>query len=599
MSNTSSNTVNVDKVLELLEQYPLVLEPSKHQYGYGTAGFRFKVEHMASIMVRVGIISAYLFDDDNNESNDMGVMITASHNDESYNGVKLSNPDGSMIPSHLETILVQWVNERNMDLWKNHLLQSTTTTTTTKKKILHVGYDTRSHSPRLADLLIQGAKALNIVTIQNHGILTTPMLHHIVLHSNAMKYLPKDIIPICPTRNGYIQSMAKAYLDLIHALNSTKSSSSSSLPVLLVDCACGVGYEALQQVVKQIIITNSGNIIKTTKILPWNPPGDGSLNINCGSEHVQKQLQPPIWYNNNNNNNNKNDDGNDDTTQVLPSNQEYCCSIDGDADRIVFFSTTTTDSSSNNKSTKLDCLLDGDKIAVLIGRFLKEQITKAYNDSNLNHDNDNNKITMGIVQTAYANGASTNYIQNELNIPVVITKTGVKYLHHAALKFDVGIYFEANGHGTVESICPALTILPRLINPAVGDAISDLLLVDALLQHYYYGWTLYKWNTALYTDLPSRQLKVNVHDRSIVQCNDNETKCITPITLQPALDELIMAEQQKKKNSCRTFCRASGTENVVRVYAEAPTREDADRIATMAASIVYDHCGGVGPKSSI
>ncbi len=27
--------------------------------------------------------------------------------------------------------------------------------------------------------------------------------------------------------------------------------------------------------------------------------------------------------------------------------------------------------------------------------------------------------------------------------------TGVKHLHHAALSFDVGVYFEANGHGTV------------------------------------------------------------------------------------------------------------------------------------------------------
>lgn len=27
--------------------------------------------------------------------------------------------------------------------------------------------------------------------------------------------------------------------------------------------------------------------------------------------------------------------------------------------------------------------------------------------------------------------------------------TGVKYLHHRALDFDIGVYFEANGHGTV------------------------------------------------------------------------------------------------------------------------------------------------------
>jgi hypothetical protein len=71
----------------------------------------------------------------------------------------------------------------------------------------------------------------------------------------------------------------------------------------------------------------------------------------------------------------------------------------------------------------------------------------------------------------------------------------------------VGVYFEANGHGTVvfqhdklESLLRAcnqtvrsrsgyqrLRLLPTLINPAVGDAsISDMLLVDLILQ--YKGW---------------------------------------------------------------------------------------------------------------
>ena len=35
------------------------------------------------------------------------------------------------------------------------------------------------------------------------------------------------------------------------------------------------------------------------------------------------------------------------------------------------------------------------------------------------------------------------------NIPVACTSTGVKHLHHKAQEFDVGVYFEANGHGTV------------------------------------------------------------------------------------------------------------------------------------------------------
>ena len=54
-----------------------------------------------------------------------------------------------------------------------------------------------------------------------------------------------------------------------------------------------------------------------------------------------------------------------------------------------------------------------------------------------------------MVQTAYANGAGTHFITETLGLAVACTPTGVKHLHGAAEKFDVGIYFEANGHGTV------------------------------------------------------------------------------------------------------------------------------------------------------
>ena len=37
--------------------------------------------------------------------------------------------------------------------------------------------------------------------------------------------------------------------------------------------------------------------------------------------------------------------------------------------------------------------------------------------------------------------------------------TGVKYLHHAAREYDIGIYFEANGHGT-------LLVSDRLVSEA-------------------------------------------------------------------------------------------------------------------------------------
>jgi phosphoacetylglucosamine mutase len=47
----------------------------------------------------------------------------------------------------------------------------------------------------------------------------------------------------------------------------------------------------------------------------------------------------------------------------------------------------------------------------------------------------------------------------------------------------------------------------QLINQAVGDALSGLLLVEAILQ--YKGWSFQNW-CEIYSDLPSRQLKVRI-----------------------------------------------------------------------------------------
>lgn len=46
------------------------------------------------------------------------------------------------------------------------------------------------------------------------------------------------------------------------------------------------------------------------------------------------------------------------------------------------------------------------------------------------------------------------------------TATGVKYLHEVAVQFDVGIYFEANGHGTVLLSAALLTWLHHQVSTA-------------------------------------------------------------------------------------------------------------------------------------
>lgn len=69
-----------------------------------------------------------------------------------------------------------------------------------------------------------------------------------------------------------------------------------------------------------------------------------------------------------------------------------------------------------------------------------------------------------------------------------------------------------------------LLAVSRLMNQAVGDAISGLLLCDAVLRS---GTSLAEWQ-ALYTDLPSRQLKLVVADRTVITTTDAERRCVTP-----------------------------------------------------------------------
>jgi len=53
--------------------------------------------------------------------------------------------------------------------------------------------------------------------------------------------------------------------------------------------------------------------------------------------------------------------------------------------------------------------------------------------------------------------------------------------------------------------------LMDLTNETVGDAISDLLLVESILHAR--GWTVEDWENS-YKDFPNRQMKVSVKVRS-------------------------------------------------------------------------------------
>lgn len=126
----------------------------------------------------------------------------------------------------------------------------------------------------------------------------------------------------------------------------------------------------------------------------------------------------------------------------------------------------------------------------------------------------------------------------------------------------------------------------QVVNPAVGDGLSNLLLVSGILAKR--GMSLQMWSS-LYTALPSRLSKLQVHDRLVLRTTCMDTRLEEPQELQCEIDTAVLEVQ-----AGRAFVRPSGTQDVVRVYAEARTQAEVDRLALQVLQAVHRLAGGVG-----
>ena len=558
---------------------------SPPQLKYGTAGFRCDASLLDVAMERVGMLAAYRSRDRGGAA--VGVMVTASHNPVKDNGVKIVDPSGAMLAMDWEA-KAEAVARAPASRLRGVLADIGSGA---GEATVVVGCDTRPHSKRLEALVKRGAAAVGAAVV-GVGVVTTPQLHHCVRARNGFECgAASRARPGCIRHRffrrpdartdralyGYAEGLVEAFADLAFASPDPNAPRCRPDATLVVDCAGGVGFYAVAAAAR---LLRSGVGPGALHLVARNAPGEAPLNDRCGAEHVQKQRLPPA---------------NCDYPSFGAPSVRFC-SVDGDADRVVY---GYYDASQAFK------ILDGDKIAALLANFVRAELVAA---KPLLVD----VPRLGVVQTAYANGAAHDYLAGR-GVAVSYAKTGVKYVHHEAEKFDIGVYFEANGHGTV-LFAPALldqlrrlrgskhnrdppratlairrlSAVANLANQAVGDALADALLVKAILcvtKTSIEGWD------AIYADLPSRQLKQKVKSREALKPNANETRLLSPTNLQDAIDALAA-----KAPNGRAFVRPSGTEDVVRIYAEARTRADADALATACARAVYDLAGGLGDK---
>lgn len=551
------------------EQRNLILQsasnfppPKGVKLSYGTAGFRADVTLLRSTMYRVGILAALR---SLKTQSLIGLMITASHNKVSDNGVKIADPNGGMLSQNWEPFADSLANAADplqlLQLIEEFVRKENISFDNARSAEILLGRDTRPSGESLLEAAKQGINSIIGAIYHDMGILTTPQLHWMVRARN---------MGMNSTEQDYFEQLSHSYRCLVELIPEGNKGRKSNDKVV-VDGANGVGGDKLE-VLKDMCGGLSIEVRNSSK-------GEGVLNEGVGADFVQKEKVLPSGFG-------PNDVG------------LRCASFDGDADRLVYFLV--------QPDSKVIDLVDGDKMLSLFALYIKEQLD-VLKDIDYEKSCEPYHPRLGIVQTAYANGASTDYLKN-LGLDVVFTPTGVKYLHEKASEYDIGIYFEANGHGTIlfsDSVLSwleanselsssstgseykkavlRLLAASKLINQAVGDALSGLLLVEAILLHT--GWSIQKWNE-LYKDLPSRQLKVKVVDRTAVVTANAETIVVQPAGIQDAINTATA-----KYHHGRCFIRPSGTEDVIRVYAEATTQEEADSLASDVAKLVDQYLG--------
>lgn len=287
----------------------------------------------------------------------IGVMVTASHNPEPDNGVKLVDPMGEMLEQSWEKLATDLVNVSDNDLQNQiaNIIESEKIDIGSASCVF-VGMDNRYHSPILLKAVSDGVLALK-GKVKSFGIVTTPMLHYFVVCANTNGAYG------VPTEEGYYAKLTSSFKNL----RGTEHERGNYKNRLIFDGSNGVGARKMLQFLK--------TMNNTLGIEVYNK-GEGKINHQCGADFVKVQQQCPIGL-----------------PDSLPP-YTRCCSVDGDADRIVYFFVDE-----NNQFN----LLDGDRIATLMASYLMDLLKKCGVD-----------VTIGIVQTAYANGASTDYILNKL-----------------------------------------------------------------------------------------------------------------------------------------------------------------------------------------
>ncbi|KAK2832596.1 hypothetical protein Q7C36_016058 [Tachysurus vachellii] len=236
---------------------------------YGTAGFRTTANHLDHVMFRMGLLATLR---SKKTKSTIGVMVTASHNPEEDNGVKLIDPMGETVTPAWERYATELANADQEDLCSvlGDIIGKESIDMSEAANIV-TGRDTRPSSVNLSRAVLDGVSCLQGHS-HDYGLVTTPQLHYMVLCRNTYG---------TATIQGYYEKLSKAFIELTK--NAPKRTNDQKR--LLVDGANGIGALKIREI----------EVFLTSELLVelFNDGSSGRLKYLCGADYVKVQQKPP------------------------------------------------------------------------------------------------------------------------------------------------------------------------------------------------------------------------------------------------------------------------------------------------------------------
>lgn len=532
------------------------------------------------IFYRAGILAALRCFD---ERQGIGVMVTGSSKGINFNGIKFCDGNGQYMCPTWENIFDDVISITDVDKFVERIEECIKQRTIycdvrpTRAKIF-VAHDTRPSGKYLTNAVIDGIKAMagTLIPTQNLGLCTTPELFWTVAEANkrsvskepsVLNFRPYWEIKIA------IFSDIKDHWERENRMKTLKFYDEKSL---VVDCANGAARENLRNM----------QSLYEGAIFPGELINIGSaINELCGADYVRTMRVPPAGAND--------------------PKRRYV-SLNGDGDKLVYFQLLPSSALRGECSCAQSLrVLDGDRIQALFATFLAEI---------LNESRYNGLLTVRCIQTPYANTACTEFLQRT-GFEVICVDVGAACLQREAKNYDIAIYFESDGHGTIhlsdgarelftgqrkdliEHIDDTYSeseedmranaiwkLMSFLTNPYVGDGIANILLVEYILMRY--DWNLNQWYK-LYKDRPSRLVNLVAKNKIRIKTSDCGRKVDFPQGLQRDIDQVVA----NFGPTARAVVRSATSEEVIRVYVEASTQSEADELVRLVGETIIEHCG--------